>query len=271
MDIVTYCTRKVLRSDIPRAILEDAFLGTRHRLRREPVTIESRFREEIFDNTIKQDLNSVGGTQLTLVLSNIPYTKLSNYQRIYKIPTRATGGRRITQAHLTMLNLTSNFAESLPNSQTNIYRKSTIDNSSQRLVNNNLPIPNRMNAEVEMLGENVLKINDWQNFTADMNLVCLLEYSENLSEIKDPYFPVIAKLALLATKGFIYRELALLVDKTRLEGGRDFGRYREFIDEYRDAQQQYDEYLDSDVYRVMILSDQNRKQRHIQTAGKIVV
>ena len=170
-----------------------------------------------------------------------------------------------------MLNLTSNFAESLPNTTTGLYRRSTIDNSAQRVVNNNMPIPNRMNAEVEILGDNVIKVNDWQNFSSDMSLECLLAYSENLIEIKDAYFPVIYKLASLATKGYCYRELALLVDKTRLEGGREFGRYREFIDEYRDAQQQYDEYLDSDVQRVMVLADQNRKQRHLQSIGKIMV
>lgn len=271
MDVITYCTRKITRSDIPRAILEDAFLGNRVRMRREPETIESRFKEEIMYNIVREDLNAMGGTEITLCLNGIPYQKLSNYQRIYKVPTRLTGGRRITQAHFAMLNLTSNFSETLPNTQTGIYYRSSIDNSSQRVVNNNMPIPNRMNAEIEILGDNVIKINDWQNFTSDMNIVCLLAYSENLIEIKDAYFPVIAKMSNLATKAFCYRELALLVDKTRLEGGREFGRYREFIDEWRDTQQQYDEYLDSDVQRVMVLADQNRKQRHLQSIGKITV
>lgn len=271
MDVITYCTRKVLRSDIPKMILEDAFLGNRIRMRREPETIESRFRDEIMFNVVREDLNAIGGTQLNLCVEGLPYQKLSNFERIYKIPTRLTGGRRIVRAYSSMLNLVSNFSETLPNTQSNIYTKSSIDNNSQRVVNNNMPIPNRMNAEIEILGDNVIKINDWQNFNSDLTLTVLLAYSENLIEIKDAYFPVIAKMANLATKGYCYRELALLVDKTRLEGGREFGRYREFIDEWRDAQQQYDEYLDSDVNRILVLADQNRKQRHIHNAGKIVI
>lgn len=271
MDIITTCIRRITRSDIPRQILEDAFLGNRIRLRREPETIESRIRDEIIYGMVRADMNTVGGTQVNLNLGSISCRDLSNWQRIYRVPTRYTGGRAITQAHFAMLNLVSNYAESLPNTQSGTYRRSTIDNSANRLVLNNSPIPNRMNAEIELLGDNVLKVNNWQNMASDMNVILLLEYSENLIEIKKPYWPVVAECAVLAAKAYIYRELSLLVDKTRLEGGRDFGRYREFIDEYRDANQQYEEKMfEGLMSKVSVLADQNRKQRHIQNTGKLM-
>ena len=73
----------------------------------------------------------------------------------------------------------------------------------------------------------------------------------------------------IATKAYLFRELALTVDRTKLEGGRDFGRYKEFIDQWADSYQMYGELFESKWNVILLLNDQNRKQKHIMHAGRV--
>lgn len=268
MNTIDYIVRKITRCDIPDVILENTFLGNRRRLRNPGKALEYELREKIITDMLIPDMSRVGGVQLILQLDGIPYEKLSNWERVYRIPTRVTSGRIISQAHLITLNLTSNFTQSLPNQNYQYNRNSVIDNSANRLVKNNSPMPNRMNAEVEILSDNVIKINDWQSFSSKLTLQCLLEYSNELTEIRPAYHPVVAKLGILATKSYIWKNHRITLDKVRVEGGREIGVYAEFVEEYRDAYQQYEEYLDTVVAKSLILNDQGRKQEHIWNSGK---
>ncbi len=268
MSCVSHCIDYITNADIPDMILEDAFIPPRDRRARVSRSVESYIRKQIFERRIIPDLSRMRGVELSLNLSDLPYEKIQNYQRIYRIPMEKTQGRAIVSAQLGVLNVTSNYAEAMPG-QSNIRGSiSTLQYAAMRVVASNSPIPNIGNAEIEEIVDNVIKINDYQNFSADMSIICKLSYSNDLSEIRSAYYIDVCDLALAATKAYIYRNLSLMVDKTRLDAGRDFGRYKEFIDEYRDAHQQYRDILDQKMEKVLVLNDQAAKQRHIMKAGK---
>jgi hypothetical protein len=116
----------------------------------------------------------------------------------------------------------------------------------------------------------ILKINDYQNFSGDMTLRCLIGYSEEFAELKKPYYGLFADLVVFATKAFIFKNLSLEVDMAKLSGGREFGRYKEFIDDYRDANEQYQTLLEEKFTKILLLNDQNRKDRHLLRAGLVL-
>lgn len=267
MDAITFALRRVVNSDIPDLILEDAFVSKQSRLHRLPANMEDNIREKVIMRRVMPDLNAYGGVSIDINLSGLPYEMLPNYQRIYRIPFHLTQNREITQVLNISLNVTSNFAERQPGATNNTMFVTPIERAASRVVDSWRPIPNMTNAQVELLGDNVLKINDYQNFSGDMTLRCLIGYSEEFAELKKPYYGLFADLVVLATKAFIFKNLSLEVEMAKLSGGREFGRYKEFIDDYRDSNEQYQTLLEEKFTKILLLNDQNRKDRHLLRAG----
>jgi len=270
MDVITNAINSIIY-EIPEEILEDAFKGKRQRYGRRLQSIESTIREQVIEKRIKPDLENLGGLSIVLPLDGVHYDKLSDYSRIYTIPKSLTQGRSISQVMRVSLNVTSNYAERIPGQSNSAITVSPYARSIQSVIASHQPIPNITNAEVELLGDNVVKINDYANFSVDICLECLLSFTPELTEIKRPYYVDFARLATLACKAFIYKNLRLRLDKTRLEGGRDFGEYKAIVEEMSDANQMYNDLLDEKWGKILILNDQNRKQKSIMRAGKFKV
>ena len=267
MDAFNYAVRKIMNSDIPDMILDDAFNTIKMRQQRLLRSIESSIITEVIQKRVMPDLNTLGGVSVDLNLTGLPYEMLSNYERIYRIPLHLTQNRPINQVLNVTLNVTSNFAERQPGQTNNTTFVTPIERSAQRVVNSWRPVPNITNAQVELLGDSVLKIKDFQNFSTDMTLRCLVSYSDEFTELKKPYYEDFGSLCLWATKSYIYRNLSLQVDMAKLSGGREFGRYKEFVDDYRDAYETYQTQLNEKWTRILLLNDQNRKDSHILRAG----
>jgi len=271
MNAIEYAINRLKFSDIPSEILEDGFRGKEDRYMRRRKSIDAEIRDKVIDNLIKPDLDAAGGVMLSIPLDGIPFDKLEDYSRIYVIPRTKTLGRDIVQVNRVSLNVTSNYSERVPGQSSSSFSVSPFERSVQSVIASHSPIPNITNAEVELLGDNVIKVNDYQNFSADICLECRIGYSDELIEIKKPYYQDFAELVNIATKAYLFRELALTVDRTKLEGGRDFGRYKEFIDQWADSYQMYGELFESKWNVILLLNDQNRKQKHIMHAGRVKV
>ena len=271
MNAIEHALNRLKFSDIPSQILEDGFQKKEQRWARRRRSIDGEIREQLIDNLIKPDLETIGGVMLEIPLSGVPYEKLEDYSRIYVIPKHMTLGRDIVQVNRVSLNVTSNYAERIPGQSTQAFTVSPFERSIQSVTASHRPIPNITNAEVELLGDNVVKINDYQNFSVDITLECRIAYSDDLIEIKKPYYQDFAELVNVACKSYLYRELALSLDRTRLEGGRDFGRYKEFVDQWSDHHQMYQDLLDKKWHNILLLNDQARKQKHIFRAGRVKI
>lgn len=269
MNLFQYATSRILRGDIPRAILQDAFRDDNAYGRRNRRSVEDCIEEKVLREVVMEDLSKIGGVMKRIELNAFPYEKLNDYSRIYTLPLAVTGGREIVQAMRVALNVTSNYAERVPGQSTDAFTVSPYERSIQSVISSHKPIPNVTNGEVEILGNNVIKINDYQNFSVDIQLEMLLGYTPDFRELKKPYWGDFLELSNMATKGYIFRELALELDRTRLEGGRDFGRYKEFVDGFSDANQMYLDTLDKKWYTILLLNDPLRKNKRIMSSGVI--
>lgn len=256
---------------IPEMILEDALRDHRSRQRRTPGNLDEMIRRKIIKGRVMPDLNAIGGVGIQIILNGLSFTKLSTYERIYRIPLSFTQGRPITKASKVVLNVTSNYAERIPGQSSRSIYTSPLERSVQSVIASHKPVPNIANADVEILGDNVLKIQDYYNFSSDIMLDCKIAYSADFHECKKPYFNDFADLVTEAAKAYCYAQLALKLDQTRLEGGRDFSRYKEFVDEWRDSMQSYRQLIDEKWGTILILMDNSSKNKHILNAGKIKV
>lgn len=271
MNAIEHALNRLKFSDIPSRILEDGFKTKETRYGRRRKSIDAEIRDKIIDELIKPDLESIGGVMIQVELSGLPYDKLEDYSRIYTIPHNRTLGREIVMASRVALNVTSNYAERVPGQSTQAFTVSPFERSIQSVISSHRPIPNITNAEVEILGNNVVKINDYQNFSVDITLECRVGYSPDMIEIKKPYYQDFAELLNVATKAYLYRELSIDIDRARLEGGRELGRYKDFVDQWSEHYQMYQDLLDSKWHKILLLNDQARKQKHIMRSGKFKI
>lgn len=268
MDVFTQAIRRVMRADIPEEILYDAFIDQSQRIRRSPLSIEQQIRTEIIRKQVMMDLANVGGVMVDIPLNGIPYTTTDNFQKIFTIPMSKTFGRLITSVMGIYMNVTSNFNEAAPGQTVSPYYNPPIARSVNRVINSYRPMPLMANARCEVTADNVITVRDYMCFSPDSTMRVKLQYSEDFSELKRAYYKDFAELVLWATKAYIYRKLALRLDRAALDAGREFGRYKEFVDEYRDANTTYDTLLDEKWGRILILNDQKQKEVHLDYIGR---
>lgn len=269
MDAFTYAIRRVQNSDIPDELLNDAFIDRDARVRRTSRSVFEAIREEVIIKRVMPDLSKVGGVQVDVRLNGIPYAIFPDNERIYTIPLEKTMNRVITNALGIYLNVTSNFADRHPGQTFSPQYVAPIERSVKRVINSYRPIPYINNVRIEIESDNVIRIRDYQNFSPDSTLRCLVEYSETFSELKVAYYPDFANLVALATKAYIFRKLALMVDRAKLDGGRELGRYREFLDQYSEMFASYEQLLNEKWAKILLLNDQQRNEAHVARSGHI--
>ena len=268
MDVFSFAIDKVCDSDIPLQLLEDAFFDRRDRYRRTNKSLEEAIRDKVILKRIMPDLNNIGGVMVTVNLNGCPAVNMENNIRVYDIPLALTNYRLITQVIGLYLNVTSNYQERQPGQSINGFYTAPIERSMSRVIASWRPMPVIANAHIELLGDNQVKINNWMNFSPDASLRCLVEFSENFSELKRPFFEDFVELTIAATKNYIRRTLAIEVDQAKLDGGRELGVYREFLDEYKDAYEVYKTLLNEKWSKILTMNDQQRKEDHIVRAGR---
>lgn len=269
MDAFTYAIRRVQNSDIPDELLNDAFIDRDSRIRRNSRSVFEAIRDEIIIKRVMPDLSKIGGVQVDVSLQGIPQVSLPDNVRIFTIPLEKTMNRLITNPLGIYLNVTSNFADRHPGQTFSPFYMAPIERSVKRVINSYRPIPYINNVRIEIESDNVIRVRDYQNFSPDSTLRCLVEYSETFSELKPAYYTDFANLVSLATKAYIFRKLAISVDRAKLDGGRELGRYREFLDQYSEMFNSYEQLLNEKWAKVLLLNDQQRNEAHVMRAGHI--
>lgn len=259
MSAIDYCINKVLNSDIPRAILRDVFIDDRASRFRIPSSVEDGIRNKIMKAVVIPDLSTKGGTQVAIPMDSLQSEELNTNERIYQVPLSVTQGREITRLQYLA---TAIFEGSKTNGG--------IITDIEKLGRNMRPMKDQMNAEVTLLPNNYVLVNNPLFVITNIFLICLLELDTNLTTIKPAYYNALSKLAIQATKSHIYRELVLEIDRAKLYDGREFGTYKDIVSNWADAHETYDDLL-AKWGKYLILNDSQLKEAHVLRAGKFRV
>lgn len=256
MSAIDYCISKIMRCDIPRAILDDVFIDDRAKRYRLPSSIEDGIRNKVLKGIIIPDLTTKGGTQVAIDVQGLTYSDLNNNERIYNVPLQLTAGREITRVNYVC---TSTYTGSTGNDG--------IITDLEKMQRNLSPMKEEMNGEVTLLPNNNLLINNPLYVLSNVFLVCMLELDPHLTTIKPAYYNPLSKLAIAATKAYIYRELVLELDRAKLYDGRELGTYKDIVTNWSDMHETYEDLL-AKWGKYLILNDSQLKEAHILRAGK---
>jgi hypothetical protein len=259
MNPITYSLQQ-LRYQIPKEILEKVFLSNLNYRTIQATTLDTRIRQEVIESRVLVDCNLAGGTETHIPLSDLPKEFIDPFTAIYRIPKTMTQGRTITRA------LSVSFGEGAIMGASNIAptQGNALLDAAAGVLNSALPIPIVSTAQVQLIGENTVMIADNMALPVNIFLRCWLENDENFNHIQPTSYKNFAKLVELATKAYIYINAQIPMDKAFIHAGSELGRFKDIIDGYADANEQYDTHYNEVWRKTAYLNDYNAHRRHCQ-------
>lgn len=231
-----------IRARLPKQILEAAFVSGEQGLFRTPTTLERAITDKVIDDFVIPDLNQFGQLE-DIPLDAVGYDTVDFYTRVYHIPGEFTEGRPIVSGHIAARTITTGQHGLPPTALHFNGSRSSVLNATQQVTMSHSTVPSTVTTEVEVLGPSVVKIRDPGQFTSQMTLRARMGFHDTLGEIKPPFHGDFAKLVEYAVRRYCYVNLSMEVDLTRLHHGMEFGRFKDWIEQWSDSDELYEEQL----------------------------
>ena len=263
MNAIQHALVRVTRS-IPKEILQNSFNDTSYNGRGSPKSLEQRIKEEVILKMVLPDLNLTNGVWSYIPLNTAKMMMSDMNTYTYYIPKEATGGRSI----MTVINISytpgwNNYG--YPAGNFGVCHNSMINRANQNLLNSISDIPVSSNTRCELIAENTVIIHDAPLSPSQGYLICILENDDELSIIKSRSIPIFSQLIVLATKAYIYNDQSIQVDRAQLYAGHELGKYKEILESYSDAMEQYQTMLDERIGKVFFMNSEENMTRHIRS------
>lgn len=258
MNAIQYALQ-YLRRYIPPEILTRTFTQPSRFNNVRPLDLDSIIRDKVINDIVMKDCNVVGGTLVFVPLNKVPREIIDPWTVVYRIPKELTQGRSITHV------ISIAFGEGAVMGTSNIAptQGNTMLDTAANILNSNMAIPLVSTAQATLVGDNVVMVADNIALPLNIYLRCWVENDSEMSNIKPPAFMSFAKLVLLATKAYIYNVNLIPMDRAYIFSGADLGRFKEVVDGYSDAQEQYLTHLEEVWKKTVILSDYQAKRRWV--------
>ena len=247
---------------IPREILKVVFLEPYQHYRDLPSDIKERVRFMVLQPRVLVDCNLVSGVETRIDLSDVASETVDGgYTTVFQIPKTKTNGRSI----LSVFDVTyGNLFSAQGGHATYSYgRASPALQLASATMDAQLRTPYVGSARVELIGENVVMVQDSIILPQTLYLRCSLENEENMSNIQARSYLVFSRLVELAVKAFIYNSYIIQLDMGELRSGVQVGRFKDIVEGYSDAEQMYQEHLNEQWAKVAFMNDATSMTRFI--------
>lgn len=251
-----------LRFTIPIPILEKVFIQRSERWRQKHHSLNERIMEEVIRPRVLQDCNIAYGQEHLVDLSLAEGEYVNNYSTVYRIPKELTQGRSILSA----LNVVFGVAGS--GSLMGGYAStgtSTLTTGGQAIASAHENIPVTSTHNVQLVGENTVLVRDTLRAAGNMYLRCILENDDRMTHLHYKAIPVLKELVTYAVKSYIYTQYRIEMDMGELSGGQELGTFKSIIDEYSDAEQNYQDCLREKYPRAAVSTDHTAMQRYVKS------
>lgn len=246
---------------IPDEILRLVFRERRTGFVLRPRNIDEIIREKVIEARVLMDCNLVASQLVSIDISGLQFEKTELNTWVVRIPKDYTGGRSIMSV--------SGVSYQNPRTQLNQGYATALGgsmmNSMRMMLASDTPVPNYHSHRVDLVGENVIMIDDLTTLQPNMWLWCHIANDENMNNLRPKYYPPFADLVVFAVKAFVYNSHIVKMDVGELQGGMSLGRIKEIIEQYSDAEQMYQDYLRTKWPKKALLNDMNSHTRYINS------
>ena len=236
-----------IKFTIPTEVLNEAFKTDYDQAVQVPISLDAKITNKVINPRVLVDTNTHGGRMAIIPLTGLHADVIEN-GLIYNIPPERTQYQSIMSV------LSVNY---LPNQ--NLYYQQYYSthgcDSNNPLVQvanrvgmsaGNLPIVST--AIIDLVGENTVLIQNITPMMGNYAVRCIIANDANFTNINPRTIPALQKLCELAVKSYIYNRLYVRIDQAYLQGGLELGAFKNVVENYSDAEEQYQTHL-SEVWQ----------------------
>jgi hypothetical protein len=249
-----------IKYQIPEEILDLVFIKKAYTYRDRPTNLDREIIKKVIGPRVMVDCNLLGGVDYIVPLLDIYRETTEEWMAIYRIPKEFTDNRSIMS--ILGIMYINPYMVSAPAGQ-NVQGWSHVMATSQAVLDAMSPIPNFTSSEVSLEGENTILVRDARVLPQFSYARCILSYDEYMSNINPRSYIAFSKMCVLAVKSFIWKNRVIPMDKGEMTAGVTLGAIKEVIDEYRDAEEQYQDYRMNTMRKVLMMNDDVQKRRLI--------
>lgn len=252
-----------IERSIPSKLLEITFRpDPKHGINNVQFSVRERIRQEVINDWLVRDINTKGIQDIVLPLSTAVIRDAGRNQLVIHIPRSATGGRRIVSiSRMGFFNpyAVSNLASLGAVTSTEMQR------AISKMVTSVSAIPRVETGYITLINENTFLVEDFIMTSTNFWVGVSLEADEYLSNIKPAYYDKLAEFALMACKAVIYRKMVNDRDGSIIEGGHELGSLNDLVNNWTDADEQYQDMRRMRLKKILSLNDKNTKLAQIKS------
>lgn len=196
------------------------------------VGVPSIIEHLIIRNMVIAELNLLEGVEkkIPIGLCNL---KLNNGQvMILEIPKNLLNNRPI---------LTADYVITTPYNSTGMRLPSGVNGALAKMLNSNNNISANMNSRVEVMNENIIKIEGIDYLDPLSTIIVRVQNNPNMSNIPATAFIKFGELCELAVQKWVYAHKRKSISTNVLTGGAELVEIKAIVDEWSDAKEQYKE------------------------------
>ena len=266
---------------IPMQILQRAFIDQSY-FSHNPYSIDDNILTNVIRSKVMQDCNLLGGTTIVIDVAQCSTRTVDSMTKVITVPKSVTAGRSIVSvinvSYVTAGLLAALSAGGPGFTNTNVSSSSCcgansnspIQNALTNLYNVGNSLPVISTAIAEIIGENVVLVKNLPiSIGMGLGLICVVANDENMSNLQPRSIYDFSKLCVLATKAYIYNKLIIEIDIGQYKAGASLGVIRNIIEEYKDAHEQYNDFLTTVWTKVAYTNDKMKYNRLLmRTTGQ---
>lgn len=265
MSTVTNAVQRALLQlhyTIPKEILNETFLNNDNTYREESISLDEKIKELVIHKRVNIDADLVGGNLVFIYIGDLFTEYINPYTAIVRIPKSKTAGKTIVSV-LSVYNILE-VGMATPGAA-NPFIENNLVLAGNAMMNAMASAPAIISAYLELIGENTVLIR--QNTTlTNMNFIrCILSNNEDMSNLQLRSIPQYCQLVEHAVKSYIYNYWVVKIGLGFLVGGKELGPFKDVIESYSDAEQQYQEYLNNVWGAVQFMNSNENLVEFIRT------
>ena len=254
-----------IKFSIPMEILIEAFKDDMPNFRSLPISLDQQIMNKVMRPRVLVDADLVGGQTIIVSLEGLTAKFMDTYTVVFEIPAERLNFRTLMNVlSVGYLPITSTYnSMNYGMGTVNPQAMTDVLSAGQRLMDSHSNVPPISNASADIIGYNTVLIRDQLRVTNTYQLRCQVGNEENLNNINPRSWRAFSKLAILATKSFIYNRLIIRIDQAYLTGGQELGAFKSYIENLSDAEENYQTYLKEVMQKVFFMNDSSNYNRYI--------
>lgn len=228
---------------LPKQILRKVFLNQHSFWSPQNTSVEDQLRNLIINAKVIPDCDIISGVKMYLPTSDIPREYTDQFTVIFRVPKEKTQGRTITNVLGIGYLETNSYSQYSITNQMSECSINTLTENTLALMSANESIPVSSTAECTLIAENTVMVKDTMYIKPNGYLWCELANADDMANIQIRSLFHFSKLCILATKAYIYTQYLIEMDEGENSAGHALGAFRNVVEGWSSAQDDYDEYL----------------------------